>query len=140
MIRVVFDTNTIISGFLFKGNESKLLRIVEVGGLKLYTSKELLCEIQKVLEYPKIQKLLVDAGLSGEEMTGKVSELSQVISPKSKIGFIKEDPEDNRILECAADANAQYIISGDNHLLRLKEYKGIRIIKAKELMDALKND
>jgi len=60
------------------------------------------------------------------------------ISPKEKVSFIKEDEKDNIILECAVSANADYIVSGDYHILNLKEYKGIKIATAAKLLEILK--
>ena len=60
-----------------------------------------------------------------------------VVEPKEEIKFIKEDPKDNIILECALAAKAGYIVSGDKHLLKLKEYKGIKIMSAREFLDIL---
>jgi len=52
---------------------------------------------------------------------------SEVIQPKTKINFVKEDPDDNKVLECAVDGNAEYIITGDRHLLKIKKYGNIKI-------------
>jgi len=53
---------------------------------------------------------------------------------KSRINAIKEDPEDNKVLECVIDANADYIPSGDKHLLNLRNFRNMKIVKAGELL------
>jgi predicted nucleic acid-binding protein len=55
--------------------------------------------------------------------------------PKDRIFLVREDPQDNRILECAVEGKADFIISGDNHLLNKKEFNGIRIVNAKEFIE-----
>ncbi len=65
-------------------------------------------------------------------------ETSIIIDTKTKIAAIMGDPDDNRILECAVDGNADYIISGDKHLLELEEYEGVQILSAKPFLDIIK--
>lgn len=65
-------------------------------------------------------------------------ETANIIETKSRLSVINEDPQDNRVLECAVDGEAEYIITGDKHLLNLKSYKGIKILKVKEFLDRIK--
>jgi uncharacterized protein len=60
------------------------------------------------------------------------------IKPKEKVTVIKDDPEDDRILECALDCNADYIVSGDGHLQKLNKFKDIRILTAKQFLDIIR--
>ena len=74
--------------------------------------------------------------ISEEEITETIDLLMssfEVVKPQKKIKAILEDEKDNRILECAVEANAKCIISGDKHLLKLKKYKSIEIIKTNQL-------
>ena len=59
---------------------------------------------------------------------------SEIIEPKIKANAVPEDPKDNMVIECALSAGADYIITGDNHLLKLKEFKGIKILTPKEFL------
>ncbi len=63
--------------------------------------------------------------------------VATLVVPSKKIDIIKEDPDDNKVLECAIEGNVDYIISGDRHLLKLKEYSGIRIVWASWLLKIL---
>ena len=63
-----------------------------------------------------------------------IFEVATVIDTKIELNIIKEDPDDNIFLECALECEADFIISGDKHLLKLKEFKGIKIIKAKDFL------
>lgn len=61
--------------------------------------------------------------------------ISELVEPKIKINIIKDDPDDNKILECAVEGKVNYIVSGDKHLLRVRAYQGIKIITPREFMD-----
>ncbi len=67
-----------------------------------------------------------------------VASFSQIIQPRTKVDAVKEDPTDNKFLEAAMEADADYIVSGDKHLLKLKEFSGIKIVKAKQFLEMLK--
>lgn len=56
-----------------------------------------------------------------------------IVTPKIKVDAVKEDPDDNKIIECALESNAEYIISYDKHLLKLKEYQRIKIVRPEEI-------
>jgi len=61
-------------------------------------------------------------------------ELCFVVRPKEKVSVVKKDPTDNKFLECALAANADYIMSGDKHLLELREFRNIKIIRTWEIL------
>lgn len=129
-IKAVFDTNVLVSAWLWEGNESKLIESVEEGIIRGYTSKQLIEELCRTLRYPKFN-------LSQDEVESIRSYyllLFKIVRPKKTIDIILEDPEDNRVLECALEAQAEYIVSGDHHLLDLGEFRGIKIVKAAELL------
>lgn len=73
-----------------------------------------------------------------KERTETFLQAIKIIEPKTKITEIREDPEDNKILEAALEAKADYIVSGDWHLLKLKEFKGIKIMKARQFLEEIK--
>lgn len=135
MTKVVLDTNTLISGFLWHGNEEKLLLMVNENKIKLYISEEILKEITGVIHRPKFTKVLNTANLTPESILEYIVEKSVIVKPKQKFAAVKKDAEDNKFLECAVEAKADYIISGDKHLLELKELKGIKIVKTKEFLE-----
>jgi len=133
-IKVVVDTNVIFSAMFWKGNESKILELAEEEKIRLLTSPALLDELRKVLTHKEL-------GLDEktvEENVQYVLSTVRLVSPRRVVKVIHEDPSDNRILECALEGKARYIISGDKHLLRMKKFRGIRIVRAKEFLDILK--
>lgn len=124
MIRAVIDTNVLISAFMTYGKSRKVLDKVFGGKIRLLNSPAILLEFEEVLSREKF-------GLTRAQVQKIVSLLirsSEVIEPKTKITFIIEDPDDNKLLECAIDGRAKYIITGDKHLLKIREYKNIRIV------------
>jgi len=127
MDRVVFDTNIYISALLFAGIPRKLLHMADVGAFQLIISKQILAEFRGVLRIKfdyETEQLDI--------MENLLLSISLVVEPKKKINRIIVDPTDNRILECAVEGNADYIVSGDKHLLQLENYHSIKIISPAE--------
>jgi len=134
-MRVVLDTNILVSALGWDGNERKVLLATLSDDVDLVLSDEIISEMLQVLSYEKLSHIPEDKiGLFLEI----IMETAMIIETTSKLAIIKEDPMDNRILECAIDGGAEYIISGDKHLLNLKEYEGIKILKAKEFLGIIK--
>ena len=129
---VTLDTNIFISALFWNGNERILLNKCKVKELELIISPDILEEIDVVLEYkfsyPDDKKA---------DFLRNIIMMSKLIFPNVEIDVIKNDPTDNRILECAVSGSANYLISGDKHLLNLKEHEGIMILNAKDFLDKL---
>jgi len=68
----------------------------------------------------------------------KIIEICTLVEPSRKIDFVKEDPADNKILECAVEANVDYIVTYDKHLLKLKEFEGIQIVSPAKFLEKMK--
>lgn len=127
---VVLDTNVLISAIVFGGNPRKILEAVLNGEPKLFFSENILDELKGVLQRPKF-------GFQAEVIQSILSELNaigHIVKPLSHVREIQEDADDNRILECAIEASANYIISGDTHLLNLKKYRNIRVVSPAEYL------
>lgn len=134
MKKVVLDTNTLISGILWDGNEAKIIEKAERNEIQLFTSQKLLQELEEVLKREKFSKKLEGKKYTVNEAVTKIALIATLIESTHKINVIKEDPDDNRVLECAVSAKADVIISGDGHLLNLKNYAGIDIVPASEFI------
>jgi putative PIN family toxin of toxin-antitoxin system len=132
--KVVLDTNTFISGLLWDGNEARIIEKAENKEIKLFISPELIEELEGVLKREKFCKRLEGKEYTVDKAVSKIVLIATLIKPTHKINVIKEDPEDNRVLECAVSAKADVIISGNGHLLDLKDYSGIDIITASEFI------
>lgn len=124
MIRIVLDTNILISAIGWSGKSRRILVHCIAGRIKLITSLPLLDEILAVLNRPKFSFI---SASKKQEFFKYLLTIAEVVEPRQKVDIIQADPEDNRVLECALEGKADYIISEDKHLLSLKEYKGIRI-------------
>ena len=132
MHRVVIDTNVIISGVIQKsGFPFKVVKLWEDEKFVLITSAATIEEAGRVLNYPKISKKYK---LTDDDIKRSITNLlrySTLIDDPPAINAIKEDPEDNKILAAAVAGKADYIISGDAHLLGLRRYEGIEIVTPK---------
>lgn len=130
---VVLDTNVLVSAFGWDGPERRLYRLARDGSLRAATSPELLAELERVLSYPKF-------GLDSAEIdaiTREVKSTSTVVASARRIEAVPEDPSDDRVLECAVAADAEWIVSGDHHLLALDSFEGISIVETVTLLEQL---
>ena len=134
-MKIVLDTNILVSGTFWSGEAFQILQLVELKKAECFTSKEILEEYYRVLESSEIVEKTEEKKLAVKATALKAIELSKIVEPKTKLNEIKEDPDDNKILECALEAKADYIITYDEkHLLRRKEFAGIKIITPKEFL------
>ena len=134
-VKVVFDTNIWISIFMKKTLGEEFSEILGKERIEIYTSEQILKEVSKVLVYPKISELLELSGISMREILQNILRNSISVKPKFKLNIIKEDPEDNKILDCALQAKANFIVSGDKHLLKLRKFKNTKIVTPREFLE-----
>ncbi len=122
MIKAVFDTNVYISALIFSGSKAEEAYIHAIeGDIELYTSVSILTETAK--------KLREKFSWNDHNITAAlkhISKVATVLKPRIKLNILKDNP-DNRILECAKEVNAHLIVTGDRHLLELKEFEGTGI-------------
>ena len=128
-MRVVLDTNILISGIIFPGGPpGKIIEKWINGDFTVILSPTVLEEYFAVLLRPKFRRL----GTSQElyNLLSGLTELENTIMvyPQTTVDVIKEDPADNKFLDCALDGKADIILSGDHHLLNLEVFRGVRII------------
>jgi len=123
-VKVVFDTNIYISAFVIPGGNAEKAYLHAVDGdFELCTSIAILTELARKLdekfgwEKEKIEQLITS-----------ISNLANTFKTSPRLKILSDDP-DNRILECALDATAEFIVTGDKHLLNLTRYQEIEIIK-----------
>ena len=137
LLKLVLDTNTIVSAFFWEGDEAELFRKIEQGKAKLYITNEILKEVEEVIKRPKFNEVMNKAGLTPDQIIQKIVSLSHlVIAPKLSIKVCR-DEKDNKFLECAESAKADYLVSGDEDLLSLKEYEGIPIVRTWRILQLL---
>lgn len=132
MIRVVPDTNIIISSVFWRGPPYEIIRKGIVGEYQLVLSPEILAEVVDKLRH-KFQ--FPDEKI--QELVDILMTYCHVVQPSSKFEVVR-DKTDNKIIECAFDGNADYVVTGDPDLLELHEFLGIKIIKAREFLETIK--
>jgi len=133
MYRVVLDTNVLISAVIRNGKPRQLLEAANDKKYVLVTSSEILSEMAEVLRRPKFQ-------MSENEIWQILFALnssSDIKEVKSKFKVVKEDPDDDVIINTAHDGQADYIVSGDDHLLKVKKFKNIPIVTVAEMLEML---
>ena len=132
-MKIVCDTNVLVSGVLFGGHARQILRWASRGRLTNYTSDDLLLEAQDVFSRPKF-KLTPRQVAAFDTLFRDTFEL---VHPSTHHVVIAADPDDDLVLDAAATAGAEVIVSGDRHLLDLKAWQGIRILSPAELVAEL---
>jgi uncharacterized protein len=128
MLRVVIDTNVVVSALNFGGNPKIVLELARKNGIQNFTSPFIIDEVEKVLK----QKFSWQMELVWEVLTD-FKNFSHIVNPPETLAAISYPP-DNRILERAVAGRADYLISGDHHLTDLKAYNQIRIVTPTEFL------
>ncbi len=136
-MRLVLDTNTAISGLLWHGTPGRLIDAAHSKSVTLCTSAVLLAELRGVLTRAKFAKQLEARGLKAAEVFDGYAALTAIVVPAIIPPTVVNDPADDAVLACALGAKADLIVSGDRHLLDLKEYRGIRIVTAAQAVRAV---
>ncbi len=102
----------------------KIVRLIITGKIQNFITMEMLAEVARVVSYPKLkfpESLQV-------EIIETIFSFSKIVEVRDLVDIVKDDPEDNKVLECAISAGSEFIITGDNHLLMLENFKGIEIL------------
>ena len=130
---IILDTNVIISALVSPGPPRTLVEACRAGNAQMVTSDVLLAELAEVLRRKFLWRTDQVAILLDEMRSCAV-----VAVPATRVDEIRRDPADNRVLECALEARADYIVSGDTrHLLPLGEYRGMPVISPAEMVERL---
>lgn len=134
--KILLDTNILISALGWNGKPKELFRKCLEGELELITSVKQLEELHRVMNYPKFNFSEEQKGL----FLSIIMEVATLVETSGKVKRVKEDPNDDFILETALVGNAEYIISGDPHLLNIKTFTGIKIVTAAEFLDTYEKE
>jgi putative PIN family toxin of toxin-antitoxin system len=130
-MKVVLDTNVLISAFLWGGKPRAVLERAIEGKDKLFISRPILAELAEVLTRPKF-------GLDGElveRFVREIEDIAEVVTIKERIHNLCRDVDDDAIVECAVAASAEVVVTGDDDLLSLVAYRKIRIITASDYLN-----
>jgi putative PIN family toxin of toxin-antitoxin system len=131
--KVVLDTNVLISAVLFGGNPRSILEAALSGAIEISVSESIIQEFQTVLSRPRF-------GLTAQFVQNVVAELTALaewVTPDKHHQVVTEDLSDNLVLDCAIAAGAQYLVTGDAHLLQIQSYQEVTIITPQDLLQIL---
>jgi putative PIN family toxin of toxin-antitoxin system len=135
MLKVVIDTNVFISAFYLP--ESRPANVVLLARRKTILnliSPQILKEVERIIK----KKLLWDNSKT-QSAVRRIKNFSEEVRPQERLAIIADDP-DNRILECAVAGQADFIISGDHHLIDLENYQGIKIINPARFLELIEGE
>jgi putative PIN family toxin of toxin-antitoxin system len=137
-VRVVLDTNLLVSGVIAAGLPRRLVDGATAGEFELCTSEVLLAELLDVLSREKFAARLAQAGLTPEGIVGDLRRIAVVVLPPAVPRVVPNDPDDDQVLAAALAGAADIIASGDKRdLLPLGNYQGIPIVTAREAVEWL---
>ncbi|MDZ7593424.1 MAG: putative toxin-antitoxin system toxin component, PIN family [Thiobacillus sp.] len=136
-MRAVIDTNVLISGLLWRGAPHRLLEHARSGELVLITSPVLLAELAEVMGRAKFAAILERANTTQACILDALQRLAEVIKPPGLDTPVCRDPDDDEVLALSVAAQADLIVSGDDDLLALKEYLGVRIVNPAEALSLM---
>jgi putative PIN family toxin of toxin-antitoxin system len=134
-MRVVLDTNVVVSAFIWQGTPFKLLEAAARGDIKLFCSAALMAELSEVLTREHLAAKLIARRSSVHEAIATYAAQVIYVTPAQVPRVIAQDADDDQVVACALAANADLIVSGDKHLHSLgSEYQGIRIALPSEAL------
>jgi putative PIN family toxin of toxin-antitoxin system len=131
IIRLVLDTNVLISALLFKGELSRIVGLWQKGKIVPVISKETFDELRTVLEYPKFS---LSRGEIKSLIEYDILPFFEVVIVSKHVKGACRDPGDEKFISCAISASADWIVTGDKDLSNLKKYRSIRIIHASDFI------
>jgi putative PIN family toxin of toxin-antitoxin system len=136
MPRIVLDTNVLISALIKPGKPRALLLEIAKGKFQLVLSRQILDEFARTVADPKISRYVDEEDIM--RYMKVIGSAATIVSVKSRFRVVKQDPSDDIILRTAYDGKARYIVTGDEHLLSLKQYKRVKILTISEALEMLK--
>lgn len=139
IIKAVFDTNVLVSATFWTGSSFRLVELAGSRKIICVLSSELILEYQKTINSDEIIEKVEHKNLILSEAVHSVIEQSILVEPNFKLEVVRDDPNDNKVLECAKAGKADFVVTNDKHLLKLVEFEGIRIVTPKEFLELFPN-
>ncbi len=136
MLRVLLDTNVLVSALVKRGKPRQLLRALRVKRISIVISKQIIEEFAEVTAHPKIRRYVDRDDIAS--FLAFVSSVAAYAEVRSRFKVVKEDPKDDVIVRAAYDGRVSYIVSGDRHLLRIRNFRGIKIVTVNEMLRLLR--
>jgi putative PIN family toxin of toxin-antitoxin system len=131
VVRVVLDTNVVVSAYLVPtGKPARILSLARQGKLDICLSEEILREIKRTLLRPKFQKIHKATPQEIDRFLQALVEIIDLVPGTMEVDEVDGDPDDNKILACALEGKADFVVSGDHHLTDIGAFRGIPIMKS----------
>ena len=139
MLRAVLDANVMVSAVIQpKGPSGRILtNLLERSSFELVVSPAILAEVRRSLSYPKVRRYIKASEEDLDLWVVSVELIAQPVEGNLRIHAVTADPDDNKYIEAAVEGLAQFVVSGDKHLLSLKSYENIRIVTPRVFLDLL---
>jgi putative PIN family toxin of toxin-antitoxin system len=134
-MRVVLDTNTVISAVFWGGFPGRIVELAKTNAISICTSRPLLDELMDVLSRKKFLARFNLIASTPSKVLADYAALAEVVSVPNVPSVVADDPDDDEVIACAVTAKANYIISGDRHLLKIGNYDDIFIVNANQFID-----
>jgi hypothetical protein len=130
VVRVVLDTNVVVSAYLVPtGKPARILSLARQGKLDVCLSEEILREIRRTLLRPKLQRIHKSAPQEIDRFLQAFAEVVDLVPGTMEVDEVNDDPDDNKVLACALEGKADFVVSGDHHLTDIGSFRGIPIVK-----------
>ena len=133
-MRLVADTNVVVSALLWRGTPYALFKAAEDHELEFSTSRALLDELEEVLARRKLTKAIRVTGSTRVDLLKDYQELAHIVTPAQTRRIVLADVDDDAVIACALAAHADLIVSGDKRLRNIKTYQGIPIVSPAEAL------
>jgi len=137
MLKIVADTNVLVSSLIRRGKPHELILRIDGVEVRLMSSSVLMGELTSVLAEERVAKYVGRGDI--EQFLRYVGRRTTTVKIRSKFKVVKEDPRDDVVLNTAYSGKVDYIVSGDKHLIPIRDFKGIKIVTVGEMLDVLEN-
>jgi putative PIN family toxin of toxin-antitoxin system len=137
--RAVLDANVIISALIQpKGASGRIVAsLLKESSFELIVSPAILAEVRRSLSYPKVRRYIKVSDNDLDLWVASLELIAQPVEGNLRLNAVAEDPDDNKYIEAAVEGLAQFIVTGDRHLLSLTYYQDIRIVTPRVFLDLL---
>jgi putative PIN family toxin of toxin-antitoxin system len=142
VLRAVLDANVLASALIRpQGPPGQLIaRLLEDEDFTLVISDSIFAELRRCLSYPRVRKYITATDEELDLWVTALGLVADIVEGKVVVSAVSDDPDDNKYLAAALEGRAEFVVSGDAHLLDLHEYEGIRILTPRAFLDLLKRE